>query len=86
MCLRVSQVLDRDGNTSVWTKVETKASFQNKLTFGQRWKQFSLKNKQDVGINRHLDTGCSRSPFKIKPTFGQKLFRINPVQTQISFF
>ena len=38
MCLRISQVLDGDGNTSVWTKVETKTSFQNKPTFRQRLK------------------------------------------------
>ena len=28
MCLRISQVLDRDGNTSRWTKVETKVPFK----------------------------------------------------------
>ena len=38
MSLRISQLLDRDGNTGVSRKVETNASFQNKPTFGRKWK------------------------------------------------
>ena len=33
MCLRISQVLYRGGNMSEWTKIKTKASFQNIANF-----------------------------------------------------
>ena len=71
MCLRISNVLDRDGNTSVWTNVETKASFQNKPIFGQRWKN-------------NLVSRISRTLKKNKPTFGHRMQQ-KPIKKKPTF-
>ena len=76
MCLRISQVLDRNGNTSGWTKVETKVSFQNKPTFAQR----CLNNEQEFKNKLSFGHWMQQSPVFQENPIWTKLFRIDPVQ------